>query len=434
MHVPRRDVEIRSPRAARVCRGRPILYDHAVDLNTARHVLRLDPLAPLTAEAVETAYGREVWERHPSRYADGAGREAATAWHATLVEARATLLQSMAVTDATASAVSERAASSAVVPLEPMTSAIAIATHVPMPSATTSARERVVAPKRRRRAGHVIAVIAASLGVLALVVAVGVGAAMVAPQLERLASALDEPLQTDAPADVESYSADEMRFTFPAAMETYADGRYTKFCPFDFEDGCWETALITETSCAALEIDLQYANDAGAWTGEHMETIEKADVTGGEITPVVFGHDEYDFGWVHDVRCADATAASPQITEPIESSAATKAIATPLQRGEAANFTFEETGFWFVAALEVYEDDGLGECPAELERGCWHAAIIPEAKCERLEIQYSFSNGQQSEQKNRTSRTDVVAGEPVDVVFGDDHYDFGWISHVVCSS
>ncbi|MDQ0575995.1 hypothetical protein [Agromyces albus] len=124
-------------------------------------------------------------------------------------------------------------------------------------------------------------------------------------------------------------------------MEAYADGRYTKFCPFAFESGCWETALITEASCAALEMDLHYANDAGAWTGEHTETIEKADVTGGEFTPVVFGHDEYDVGWIHDVRCADSPAASPQITEPIQPSAATKAIATPLQGGEAANFAFD---------------------------------------------------------------------------------------------
>jgi hypothetical protein len=292
-----------------------------------------------------------------------------------------------------------------------------------------------VARRRRRRVGLVVGIAAASVGLLALFVAAGVGATKLVERLESRASAFDEPVQTYDPADVESYSADEMYFSFPAAMEIYADGRYTKSCPLEFEYGCWETALITEASCAALEIHLQYSNDADAWTGEYTETMPKADVIGGAITPVVFGNDGYDFGWIHDVRCVDSTAVTPsQITEPIEPATASNATATPLRRGEAANFAFEETGFWFLAALEVYGDDGLGECPAKLERGCWQAAIVPQSSCEHLEIQYSFSNGQQSEQTLRTSRMDVVAGEPVEVVFGDDQYDFGWVSHVVCLS
>ena len=393
-----------------------------MDPNTARHVLRLDPLAPLTAEAVERAYTREAWERHPSRYPDVAGRVSATAWGATLAEARVTLLQSKVVTDATTPVgpvPPSSLAFGAFPPPEPMTSTVA--TPVPTPSVPASARDVVVLPRRRRRAGIVIVIVAASLGVLALFVAAGIGATKLAERLEGMASVFDESVQTYAPAGVESYSADEMYFTFPAAMEVYADGRYTKSCPLEFDYGCWETALITEASCAALEIDLHYANDANAWTGEYTETMPKVDVIGGAITPVVFGNDEYDYGWIHDIRCVDSAAPTTSV-----------ATETPLRRGEAAQFAFEQTGFWVLASLEVYADGRPDECPAGFERGCWAAAVIPQSHCDQLVVHYSFSNGTEWLETRSTTRLDVAADEPVEVVFGDDRYEFGWVSHAVC--
>ena len=69
-------------------------YDPAVDPNTARHVLRLSPDAPLTPSTIEAAFASESWERHPSRYPDAAGRAAADEWAATLAEARTVLLRS----------------------------------------------------------------------------------------------------------------------------------------------------------------------------------------------------------------------------------------------------------------------------------------------------------------------------------------------------
>ena len=32
------------------------------------------------------------------------------------------------------------------------------------------------------------------------------------------------------------------------------------------------------------------------------------DVNAGVLTPVVFGHDDYGYGWVADVRCMDDAA------------------------------------------------------------------------------------------------------------------------------
>jgi hypothetical protein len=69
-----------------------------VDPNTALHVLRIDPFAPLTVAAIELAYAHEAAARHPSRYRDAAGRQAAEGWAVALAAARATLLEQAAVT------------------------------------------------------------------------------------------------------------------------------------------------------------------------------------------------------------------------------------------------------------------------------------------------------------------------------------------------
>lgn len=98
-------------------------------------------------------------------------------------------------------------------------------------------------------------------------------------------------------------------------------------------------------------------------------------------------------------------------------------------------YSAEEAGFWFAAALEVYHDDRLGGCPAEFERGCWQAALIPEGPCDLLSIDYSFSNDPESpfgEETRSTNRTDVEAGEPIELVFGNDRYEYGWVSAASC--
>jgi hypothetical protein len=99
------------------------------------------------------------------------------------------------------------------------------------------------------------------------------------------------------------------------------------------------------------------------------------------------------------------------------------------------HYASDETGFWFETALEVYHDGRLGGCPAKFEEGCWEAALIPEASCGMLNIQYSFSNDPNEvdgEDTRSTHRTNVAAGEMVELVFGNDGYEYGWVSHVVC--
>ncbi|HEU4467120.1 MAG TPA: hypothetical protein VFR98_11380, partial [Agromyces sp.] len=176
-----------------------------MDLNTARHVLRLDPLAPLTAEAVETAYAREAWARHPSRYPDAAGFEAATVWAGTLAQAREVLLQSAPPTDATSWAPPAISAA----PPQAMQWATPAASAVPTPIPSeavgldvppVAATESTVASmgsastgrRDRRRVGLVVGIVAASAGVIALIGGAAFGATRLAEQLVDDASALAE--------------------------------------------------------------------------------------------------------------------------------------------------------------------------------------------------------------------------------------------------
>lgn len=400
-------------------------YDHVVDPNTARHVLRLAPDAQLDADMIEAAHAREAFARHPTRYPDLEGRRAAESWALTLAEARSTLLRSIGTTDAatwTPPAMPPRVAPGPSV--SPGWTAGGPRTPPPWVGPTDGAASGL-APSPRRRHGLILGIVAASIAVLAIFVGAGIGAAWLAGQLSERASAVEDPAEPGPTADVERYSADEASFTFPAAMEQYYDLRYADRCPAEFTSGCWETAVITESSCASLQVDLEFTNDGDDWIVQARETIAAADVAAGDITPVVFGHDGYDYGWIADVRCADGAAS-------VEPATNARAVSTPLARLEAGQWAFEDTGFWFLASLEVYDDDRLGSCPPEFERGCWQAAIVPEASCDRLTVQYSFTNGTTSELKQSFTRADVVPGEPVEIVFGNDDYDYGWISLVSC--
>lgn len=392
-----------------------------MDPNTARQVLRLAPDEPLNPTTVEAAFARESWERHPSRYPDAAGRDAATEWAATLAQARAVLLQSMTPTDA--APWTPPAAPTHPAPSGPFTAA-APTPATPGAIGPGSDSGDGGRPTGRRRVGLVVGIVAASAGVLALIVGAGFGAVRLAEAVVDEASPVDAPPDA-TPGGVVRYSADETLFTFPAALEEYSDGRYWSRCPVEFAAGCWESALITEDSCPSLEVDIEYTNDDEDWTTQDWETISIGEVAADAVTPVVFGNDAYDYGWVADVRCSDGsgTAASTNAS----------AINTPLERLAGGRWSMEDTGFWFAAALEVYDDGRLGDwCPDGFERGCWQAALIPETSCDHLEIQYSLGNGSGAQQTQATTRTGIVAGDPVEVVFGHDDYEYGWISHVVC--
>jgi hypothetical protein len=291
---------------ARTVRGDP--YDPAVDSNTARAVLRLDPAAPLTPEAVEQSFQREAWERHPSRYPDPEGRAAAEAWAATLGEARVVLLAATAEGAAT------------VPPAGPFTAQ-------PTPTDATTPP----ASRRRLSRGAVIGIVAGAVVVLGVLTAAGIGAAFLATgaieqarvaaeeDVERAAeeaepdeaeaedSAESDDASGDAAAPAERIEAGETAFTFPAALEFYDDGRYTQLCGLEHLEGCWESAIFVEEDCATVEVELGFSNDADTWApAEETRTVTESDVRVGEALPVVFGNDAYDYGWVQDVRCTTA--------------------------------------------------------------------------------------------------------------------------------
>jgi hypothetical protein len=108
---------------------------------------------------------------------------------------------------------------------------------------------------------------------------------------------------------VEHYYSGETLYTFPAALEIYSDGRYWAECPAEHEQGCWEMALITESDCAALEVTLGFSIDETAWEPDATELARIDDVTGYAATPVVFGNDDYPYGWITEVVCLDEPAA-----------------------------------------------------------------------------------------------------------------------------
>ena len=104
---------------------------------------------------------------------------------------------------------------------------------------------------------------------------------------------------------VERYQSGETQFDFPAALEYYTDNRYDDLCSDGYASGCWQTALFTEADCGTLEVTVAYSNDAEAWPGDEEATIEIEHVLASEETPVVFGNDDYGYGWVEQVACLD---------------------------------------------------------------------------------------------------------------------------------
>jgi hypothetical protein len=274
-----------------------------VDPNSARAALRLDPALPLTPDLVEHAFQQELWARHPSRYPDAEGRAAAEAWAATLATARSTLLAE-AAGPAAAPAWTPPATATAI----PTTAQAPSTAPSPAPSPTPAAS----APQasRRRSTGWIIT--ASAVGA-ALFVAAGFGlffglqsiSERVADQL-RLAEAQARLAESQA---VDRYAASEMAFTFPAALEIYSDGRLWEECGDEYAQGCWQMAVFPTQGCDRMQVVIGYQTDEYDYEPEVIETIDFGAVEADEPANVVFGNDDFPYGWVEDVICLDATGA-----------------------------------------------------------------------------------------------------------------------------
>jgi len=291
-----------------------------VDSNAARRVLRLDLATPLTAETVEAAYSHEAWERHPSRYPAGEARDAAEAWAGTLAEARAVLLDSMlraqAATGQPAPVAGQPGpwAPAGATPAPTPAQAAAVVPSPPVqaagPWAAASAATGPAPSAPRRRTGLVIGIVAASLGAIALIVALGFGALGLVGLIAGGGSAAPTSTATapsgDTTGAVTRYESSETRYTFPAALEQYSDGRYGDLCPAAYTEGCWEWALFTVDDCSVLQVDFAYSNDPDPATpAEARETTTFTNVVADTAQPVVFGNDDYDIAWIDDVACLD---------------------------------------------------------------------------------------------------------------------------------
>ncbi|MFB9310640.1 hypothetical protein ACFFRL_15710 [Agromyces hippuratus] len=91
--------------------------------------------------------------------------------------------------------------------------------------------------------------------------------------------------------------------------------------------------------------------------------------------------------------------------------------------------------FSFPAALEHYTDDRyMEQCSTEFEQ-CWVTGIIPERDCKimTVTIGYASDNEQLTPDHVQTLRfSDVVAGETVAAVSGNDDYSLAWVVDVTC--
>ncbi|MFC9560506.1 hypothetical protein [Agromyces sp. NPDC056965] len=235
----------------------------------ARAALNLDPAIPLTSESIDAAYRAAAWARHPSRYPDAGSRQAADRWATTLQQARATLL-------------AEYPASGPVAPGSP-------------------------APRRGLSKGWIAGIAAgASVVVIGLIVGLAFGVTALTERFTELADSQFE--ESSNATGVDRYSASEMGFTFPAAIEYYSDARYVDQCSAEFDQGCWMAALIPESACEIMIVSIGFGETVEQRTPDYVQTLRYFDVAAGELTPVVYGNDEYASSWFADVTCNDASA------------------------------------------------------------------------------------------------------------------------------
>lgn len=254
-----------------------------MDPITARRVLRIFPDSPITGELVERAYAAEMWERHPSRYTDPSAQRDAEEWARTLATARGVLLtEAQSLPDS-------------------------------RPDAATTP-----APRRRLSGGAIAGIVAGGVALIALVTFGAIGAAnLVTQSVTAATDAIESQAPEDTPVtdsgsgatddvNVDRLQPGETLFAFPAALEMYYDGRYTAECPLEYTNGCWEQALFPEAGCDTMQVQLGFTNDAEGFLPDHTEIIEKEGVLGNEATVVVFGNDDYGYGWINQVTCLDA--------------------------------------------------------------------------------------------------------------------------------
>lgn len=253
-----------------------------MDPNTARHLLHLDPVQPLTAEAVETAFQREAWARHPSRYPDGDDRRSAEAWAATLAEARASL----------------RAVSGTTAEQWPM----ADVSQVDGPAASVGGTGGRPAPRRGLSRGAIIGIVAGATALVLLVVGVSVGVAMLVPRFTEFLAA-EQQGDPEAPPS-EYVPSSELFFTFPASIEWYGDGRHLDQCPPEAANGCWDVAVIPEQDCAAMIVELGFSGTSEMPRSTYEER-EFDDVSAGDRVVLVFWNDDSESAWIHDVICVE---------------------------------------------------------------------------------------------------------------------------------
>ncbi|MFF2271138.1 hypothetical protein ACFVTX_02630 [Agromyces sp. NPDC058136] len=301
-----------------------------MDPITARAALRLDPAAKLTAAQVDAAHHAAVWAHHPSRYVDRAERAAAVNWVHQLDAARAVLLAESAgaTAEAPANEVSATSAGSATTVWTPPSgwaTAVAAGTGSPAGSAAPGAPtagpvampQAAPVPNRSHRGAWIAGIAGACVLLIGLVVGIGFGVVALG---ERLAAEGEEFASEELP-DSQTYTAEEMGFNFPAALEVYYDDRYAAECPSEFEYGCWQMALLPEESCTRGWVSLSFMDE----DGELVDTEEhEYELTAGERTLLVFGGDDYYEAWIDDVVCLDL--------RPADSNAST-------QTGQARSFS-----------------------------------------------------------------------------------------------
>ncbi|GAA2459203.1 hypothetical protein [Agromyces soli] len=161
-------------------------------------------------------------------------------------------------------------------------------------------------PTRARGVGG--GVIAASAGgaaalFLVLLVPVSFAAVHLGQQFAVVVDGQADGSAAAASELVDRLQSGETRYTFPAALENYGDGRYSGLCPAEYAEGCWQSAVFTESDCATVSVVLWFSNDPEGYEPEQTATIELHDVVPYEAAPVVFGNDGFEYGWVADVLC-----------------------------------------------------------------------------------------------------------------------------------
>lgn len=272
--------------------------------NTARHVLRIAPDAPLTADLVEAAFTREVRARHPSLYPDAEGRAAAQAWAGTLESARTQLLT---LCTAAPTWTPPGAPSAGTWQTPASSEPIRTAPTGPAPGVAPTALETSGPEPRGRRSRGVIIGLAAGGAALALATAGAVwGISAAAPRvIESIQSGVDRLDSAASAAGVERYFSGETLYTFPAALEIYSDDRYGDRCDEEFAQGCWQMALFTEQNCTSMEVVLAFSNHETSPKPQSTTPTFESNVEGNTATVIVFGDDDYDYAWISEVICHD---------------------------------------------------------------------------------------------------------------------------------